>query len=619
MIGFLLFERLNMKTALVTVLHPILVGAVLFLPSSAQTVPNTAQSIVTPTAAAAVPIDDKVFDQQGPLAPAQNFEEVMDRAINREHILINKLKSKAPVIETYIQEVKTDEDLGVVPHGDRYFLGKLDLHNGVGDASFIPLPSGWRSIPKKVESLVQRQYFPRGFAYMMWIDQGAFDRAHYNFEYVRREFLGDVRCIVVDVRPKQDAGKDRFEGRVWIEDEGYNIVRFNGVYVPLHDHKHSHFDSWRVNAGPGLWLPAYIYTQESSHGSMPLKTPAFRAQTRLWNYEEQRERSEEAFTNIQVDIPQGVKDQSVAGSTDNSPVQEQRLFERQAEDNIIDRLQDAGLVAPKGEVDQVLETVLNNLMVTNNLNPEPGVRVRVLLTTPLESAPVGHTILISRGLIDVLPDEASLAAVIAHELAHIMLDHEVNTVYAFTDRLMFDDPDVLKHVNMARTQAEEEAADTKALEFLKKSPYADKLPRVGLFLRQLSARSDEVPHLIKPLLGNRMADTKKDLRMASLTEMSPELEVRSVDQVAALPLGSRVRMNPWNDNLYLMKTHNVPLMSAKEKLPFEVTPFMLHLTREPNTAPAATGDNTPTTTTPPAAPSSANGTITASQNTVPQQ
>jgi hypothetical protein len=29
-----------------------------------------------------------------------------------------------------------------------------------------------------------------------------------------------------------------------------------------------------------------------------------------------------------------------------------------------------------------------------------------------------------------------------------------------------------------------------------------------------------------------------------------------------------------------MKTHNVPLLSAKEKMPFEITPFMLHLTRE---------------------------------------
>ncbi|MDQ2774171.1 MAG: M48 family metalloprotease [Acidobacteriota bacterium] len=580
----------------------LLLGAIAGLcPVTAQTVAPQGQSIVSPQPASDL---NNAFDQSAPSTPARNFEEMMDRAIAREHILVKKLKQKAPVIETYIQEVKTDEDLGFVPKTDRYFLGKLDMREGVGDDSFIPLPTGFRKIPHVMASVVTRQYFPRGFAYMMFVDQSDFDRAHYNFQYVRREFLGDVRCIVVDVTPQKKSGRDRFEGRLWIEDEGYNIVRFNGVYVPLRDHKHSHFDSWRVNAGPGLWLPAYIYTEESAHGSAPLKSPAFRAQTRLWDYETQKDKSEEAFTNLTVDIPQGVKDQSEAAATDNSPIQEQRLFQRQAEDNVIDRLQQAGLVAPKGEIDQVLDTVLNNLLVTNNINIEPGVRVRILLTTPLESAPVGHTILVSRGLIDVLPDEACLAAVIAHELAHIVLAHNIDTAYAFADRLMFDDPDVVKRIKLARNHEEEAAADTKAMVILKNSPYKDQLARVGLFLRMLSTRSDEVPHLIKPLLGNQMADTKKDTRMAGLMDISPELQVRNTGQVAALPLGSRVRMNPWNDELHLMKSHNVAMMSAKEKLPFEITPFMLHLTREP-VAPAPPAEN--------AAP----GPVNTSENTNP--
>ncbi len=251
------------------------------------------------------------------------------------------------------------------------------------------------------------------------------------------------------------------------------------------------------------------------------------------------------------------------------------------------------MIAPKSEVDQVLDTVVNNLIVTNNINMDAPVGVRVLLTTPLESVPIGHTIVLSRGLIDVLPDEACLAAILAHELAHIALNHTVNTSYAFTDRLMFEDPEALKRLSVSRTTEEEDQADTKAIEILKNSPYKDQLPRVGLFLRMLSRRSDEVPHLIKPLLGNRMASTGKDLRLSGLMEMSPELQERDPKQVAALPLGSRVKMNPWDDALHLMKTHNVPLMSAKEKLPFEITPFMLHLTREPNAAPAAIDPNRP--------------------------
>ncbi len=289
---------------------PMLVGNVL-LASTASAQTPAAQTTAPPKNTNST---DQAFDQTQPTAPAKSFAEMIDRAIVREHILIQKLRDKAPVVETYIQEVKTDSDLGVVPAHDRYFLGKLDLRKGIGDASFIPVPTGFKKIPQMFKSPLVHQYFPRGFAYMMFVDESDFDREHYEFQYVRREFLGDVRCIAVDIRPTKTAGRDHFEGRIWIEDEGYNVVRFNGVYVPVRDHSHSHFDSWRVNAGPGLWLPAYIYTQEAEHGYAPLKTPPFRAQTRLWDYETQAEKSEEAFTNLTVDIPQGVKDESEQAS-----------------------------------------------------------------------------------------------------------------------------------------------------------------------------------------------------------------------------------------------------------------------------------------------------------------
>jgi hypothetical protein len=96
---------------------------------------------------------------------------------------------------------------------------------------------------------------------------------------------------------------------------------------------------------------------------------------------------------------------------DHHAVEAFRSWERQAEDNVLQRLEVAGLLAPEGPVNKVLETVINNLEVTNNLDIQPPVRARVLLTTPVESFAVGHTIVLSRGFIDVLPDEASLALV----------------------------------------------------------------------------------------------------------------------------------------------------------------------------------------------------------------
>jgi hypothetical protein len=535
-------------------------------------------------AAAILVTGQKLMAQQAPppaaeeqATPARNFDEAIDRAINNEHLLVKRLMDKEPVIETYLQEMKPDGDLGPVPKNDFYFLGQLNMKRGIVDKSFLPQPK-FGLLPRLIKDIFTTEYNPGGFADEMFLDVSNLDRTHYDFEYVRREFLGDVRCLVVDIKPNKGAGKRRFEGRLWLEDQDYNIVRFNGRYEPSPEHQFAHFDSWRVNTG-ALWLPSFIYAQDEGYRFGPVKTAPMRAQTRLWDYERARERADQAFANMTVDVPQGMKDET-ATVAENSPLEEHRMWEEQASTNIIDRLQRAGLVSPAGEVEQVLDTVLNNLMVTNNINLDPQIHARVLLTTPLESVAVNHTILVSRGLIDVLPDESSLAAVLAHELAHIVLGHSIDTRYAFADRLLFDDPAVLKKIKVARTEEEETAADQKAMELLKNSPYAANLPKIGLFLRMLSARSDDVPHLIKPLLGNRMSDKHKDLRMAGLMDASPELKIRDKNQISALPLGSRVKMDPWSDQLRLIKTQNIALANAKEKLPFQITPFMLHLTRE---------------------------------------
>ncbi|MBV9670197.1 MAG: M48 family metalloprotease [Acidobacteriales bacterium] len=521
---------------------------------------------------------NRVIEKQAP-APAHSFDEVIDRAINSERALCSRLKTKEPVIETYIQEVKKDTDLGYVPNHDYYFLGKLNITNGIVDNSFLPQNSMFKKVPHMFASVFTTEYYPGGFADEMFLDRENFDRTHYKFEFVKREFLGEVRCFVINIIPQPKTGKRHFEGRLWIEDQGYNIVRFNGRYIPSPNNEFTHFDSWRVNAG-GLWLPTYIYGQEEGFRWGLVHTAPMRSQTRLWDYETSRDRAQAAFTELTVESPQGVRDESQGNTNGYSPVQAERMWETEAEENIIDRLRKAGLVAPASEVDQVLDTVLNNLEVTNNISMDPPIHARILLTTPLESVAVNHTILMSRGLVDVLPDEACLAAVLAHELAHISLGHSVNTKYAFADRLLFDDPAVLKKVSVARTQEEEQEADDKAIKMLKNSPYANQLPKVGLFLRMLSERSDDVPHLIKPLLGNRVSDTKKDLRMSGLMEVAPELQVRNKDQISALPLGSRITVNPWSDQLRLLKTQTMALSSAKEKMPFQVTPFMVYLTRE---------------------------------------
>ena len=225
----------------------------------------------------------------------------------------------------------------------------------------------------------------------------------------------------------------------------------------------------------------------------------------------------------------------------------------------------------------MLNTVVNNLIVTNDISLD--VHCRVLLTTPLETFSIGQAIVISRGLIDVLPDEASLAMVLSDELAHIALGHQTETRYAFSDQTMFEDEEILNQLRLSRPQEEIEAANEKALEILKNSPYVDKLANAGLFLKALASRSPYLPNLIEANLGNKLASGDTLLRLSELAAEAPELKEDEIEQIAALPLGSRVELNPWNNEIRLIETKPVALLSARDKMPFEVTPFMIHLTR----------------------------------------
>jgi hypothetical protein len=420
-------------------------------------------------------------------------------------------------------------------------------------------------------------FLPLGFAQMVVLDTD-FQKNYYDFTFVRREFLGEVRCLVIDVQPKDNAPPGRFMGRIWVEDEGYNVVRFNGTYSPHPKTSfYLHFDSWRLNMRSGAWLPAYIYSEESDLQTNLGKPLHFRAQTRLWGYDLKALNKNTEFTQILVDSPQSVKDQSDAAA-DANPVMAERMWERQAEDNATERLQRIGLLSPPGDVDKVLLTVVNNLLVTNNIDLQGDVRCRVLLTSPLESFTIGRTIVVSRGLLDVLPDEASLAMVLAHELSHIVLGHATDTKLAFNDRMFFPDEQSFQRLDFKRDSADEEAADTKALELLKNSPYKDKLASAGLFLKALQQSAPKLPNLIRPHLGNRMASAK-NIRMSMLLASAPQLEPQRTDQIAALPLGGRIKLDPWTDQVELANAKPVALTSAREKMPFEIAPFFPYLSR----------------------------------------
>ena len=512
-----------------------------------------------------------------------SLDGFVERLSKVEAALPARMGSYHPVVEVYLQHLLAgDPAIGPVPVRDDYFLGQFD---GKDRPDVVPLNAGrgWFRPAGLMNRPFGFQYVPAGFAATTVPDRELLDPKRYDFTFVRREFLDEVRTVVLDVRPK---GGDRqgFKGRIWVEDREFNIVRFNGISREV-DHSLSrffrktmsfHVDSWRVNVKPGVWLPAYVYFEETDftdYKTAPPETPRIKGQMRLWGYALKDANAPSAFATIQIGA--GAQD-SAEQARPVSPVLSQRRWETEAENNILDRLSNAGLLAPAGPVDGVLNTVLNNIQVTNDLAFDPPLKARVLLTSTLESFIVGRSIVLSRGLIDVLPDEASLAMVIGHELAHVKLGHLlVDTKFAFADRLMIPDTAVVPTLRFNHTLEEEAAADQELLQLLSKSPYQDKLATAGLFLKAIHASAKALPNLIQPHVGDYVRGEEQTLM--PLIEKSPELEPGRLDQVAALPLGARVVLDPWSNKLDLNRAPAVPLYWAREKLTFAITPMSPYL------------------------------------------
>jgi hypothetical protein len=511
--------------------------------------------------------------------------QVVDKIVSQEQVEMQMLRQYSPLVETYIQNLRPDKQLGAVPEGDKYFLGRAELAKGVelepltrstGTAKHNRLFGG-------LGNFFSTEFLPQGFLQMIYVDMYGFDRGHYTFDYVRREFLGEVRCLVFDVNPVKKNDKGRFVGRIWVEEQDYHIVRFNGAYGGASlISNYFNFDSWRTNAGKNQWLPAFIYSEEGDvldKQTKHLGFKPFRAQTRLWGYDLGHVWEEQELNKVMVEAPTPVKDESEAVN-DYSPLQAQRSWARQAENNVVDSMERLGMMAPYGDVDKVLETVVNNLAVSSDLDIQPEVRCRVLMISTLESFTIGHTIVLSRGLVDILPDEASLATILAHELGHVVLGHRMDSQYAFLNRVRFDEKETFRHFGFARSPEEEQAANQKGIELLKNSPYKDQSATPRLFLQALKDRSKEIPNLISPHLGNRVP-TGWAIVAAVFSQPSGD-EKPAANVIAALPLGGRIKIEPWNDHLQLLKSKPTGTVAETEKMPFEVTPFVLYLTRQKN-------------------------------------
>ena len=589
--------------------------------------------------------DDNLSTSRKPTA-AQNA--LIDKAIAREKVVIKTVKERAPLVETYIQNMKPDPLLGQVPDSDQHFLGRVEFSKIIGDQTYAvnkETSQGTGSGSKLgffkhsasyiggLGGSLHLTFHEAGFVQMLLMDSTSFDRQHYTFGYVRNDFLGNTPTAVFDVTPIQ--GKKafgRFFGRIWIEARNGNVVRFNGDFAGTEEDQKEfyHFDSWRTNVQPDLWLPTSFYVEESDPKSVS-RTLKFKAINHIWGYVLKVPPPEAADTSLEV---VGATDVS-NDAQDVSPLGAQRAWVQQAEDNIVERLFQAGLLDAPSEFDKTLEALANNILAYNNITLSRPIRCRTLLTEPLESLAIGNTIVVSKSLLDttgvVTQDGAqqmgNLNAILAFQIAHIILAHRLDTKYAFNDRLLFPTTSVFNRIPMHHTDADNAAAAKKALELLNAKELEGGQQYFSLYLQQLQQRVKNLKALNEPMIGDGLVKSDADptFWMQAITAKGPKLDMKDLKQQAAMPLASFLRFDPWTDQVYVMHAAFEPLLTAADKMPFEVEPVYLKLSYykapAPDAAPAPAAAAPATTTSPAdntAAPAAATAAPAAPPTPTPQ-
>jgi hypothetical protein len=208
----------------------------------------------------------------------------------------------------------------------------------------------------------------------------------------------------------------------------------------------------------------------------------------------------------------------------------------------------SGVLAVPREVEHSLNGIVEEIRSANGI-AGPAIKCRVLLTTPVEMFSIDNTVLISRGLLNLVPDKSSLAALIAGEIANITLEHSRRP--ATTESSGFNGHRLsnLTDFGIRRTPSQQTAANARMRLLLKNTWYADSVPRAGLFFAGLALHSSQVPHLMASALGDGQPDTAEARPRSSPSQSSPTGRSTSAP---ALELRGAYGINSWENQIVVL-------------------------------------------------------------------
>jgi len=424
-------------------------------------------------------------------------KEMSRRIFSKEQAMISRLAAIPFVTETYMQSLGHRKRKGLdraLDEGsdnvidDLYFLDRVDFGRAYGDTPTERVLLGehpWTRRYIQKNTSAREHIFPAGFLSMLFVDLYDFNADRYALNYRGKENIAKTECLIFSVAPLSQRDSGRFRGEIWIDSSSYGIVRAKGVFTGPYERwyrgspKYFHFDSWRERVGDGWWLPSVTYFDERrtfrTDGNLDFH---YRGYAILWRQHDERR-------------------SSPANKTDHATSTVDDLSSPLSQNGPVARLEADGLLAVSGPEEQRLNRAVQQIGPISFHKIE----CRVLLTTPLEMFAVGDIIVVSRGLLNLIPDESVLAVLLARQVAHIVLGHTL--VAGFFPHSLFD-----RHENKdfdgfgIRWRPEQErAADLETAVLLEGSIFENAVANTSAFLIALKSQSHRFPNLALPRFG----------------------------------------------------------------------------------------------------------------------
>lgn len=447
-----------------------------------------------------------------------NYRQLTRQIFQGEHDTIELLKRAHLITETYIQSLAhvqrdgMDTDLDELSEhivDDAYFLGSVDLQHLRGSLPSERLLFGkpWRDRYIRINNDLYEKLIPIGQLMLFFVDLTDFDTDTYTLTYIRRERRLNTECLLFAVTPTHPRSAGRFSGTIWVESSSLKIVGIKGVFLGpyvrwykpiLWQGVYFHFDSWRERVSEGIWLPTSAYFEErrtfSADGNLQFH---LRGYSLLWQH------GDKGLPSLTTAHPDTVANDSTPPSA-------------YSEVDPLVRLEANGLLAVPGAVEQKLDEIAGQTAA--HAGVQRAIHCRILLTTPAELFSVGNTIVVSRGLLNILPDDKVLAVLLARQIAHIVLGHSQdfvlhlpNNPFASADKRDFPG------LGIKYGPGQEQAADRETVALLRSTDYEKAAPAAKEFLSRLQTDSCRFPNLVRPRFGIAVVSPGNGRRHRSTT------------------------------------------------------------------------------------------------------